>query len=104
MFLETIRKVALQKTLIDKIYRWKETMFRLQVWITKAVNRRRRKKEIMYIYWELITERLKHMFAKFGPSALKKYGGTNILYAMESSKRKKIVYEYIVKIERDYID
>lgn len=79
-------------------------MFRLQVWLTQALNRRRRKKEIMFIYWELITERLKLLFAKSGAPALKKYGGTKILYAIESKSRKKVVLDFIVKTERDYID
>jgi hypothetical protein len=66
LFLDTVRKVVLQKTLIQKVNRWKETIFRLEVLLTKAVNRRRRKKETLHIYMELVTERLKILHAKFG--------------------------------------
>lgn len=59
LFLNTVRKVITQKTLIDKVYRWKDTMIRIEIWLTQAINRRRRKKEMMLIYWEQITERLK---------------------------------------------
>jgi hypothetical protein len=42
------------------------------------------------------------LFSKVGNNALKKYGGTKILHALESNKRKQIIYDYIVKTERDY--
>ena len=44
LFLNTVRKVVTQKTIIDRVYRWKDTMIRIEIWFTAAVNRRRRKK------------------------------------------------------------
>jgi secreted Zn-dependent insulinase-like peptidase len=102
--LDAIRKGALQNALRIRVSRWKQTMLNLQIRMTKAINRRRRKKETLYIYMEFITERLKHLYTKFGIEALKKYGGSQILSAIESPKRKKIIYDYIYKTEREYIN
>jgi hypothetical protein len=42
------------------------------------------------------------LFSKVGNNALKKYGGTKILHALDSNKRKQIILDYIVKTEREY--
>ena len=77
-------------------------MIRLQIYLIISINRRRRKKEIINIYWAQITERLRYLFSKGGNNVLKKFGGTKILHAVESAKRKQIIYDYIVQNEREY--
>jgi hypothetical protein len=94
--LETVRKICVQKAMVHRIYKWKDTMFRLDVWVTNAVNRRRRKKNMLSIYWDRIVARFNLLLDKGQRYCLQPYGGIKLLDAVDSPKKERIIYDFIV--------